>query len=86
MSMSEKTNLQMGHVTPAEWRPTAEAAFNAIEAQRLRAEAWKAMAERLYKSALCDCTESNTVCDRCQRTIQVYANLLSDDKNAKRDA
>lgn len=45
--MSDKPNLQIGHVTPAEWRPKAEDAFRAVEEQRQRAEAWKEMAHRL---------------------------------------
>jgi len=90
--MTDKPNLQMGSamVYPKEQSgiyppPPTDIALTAMltKLQQDR-DAWKAMAGRLYKSAICDCTEgTSTVCARCLNTIQAYTNLQSSDEKSR---
>jgi len=79
--MSEKKKPKTGSVTDYPVRLAfCPADFHE---EKRRAEAWKAMAERLYKAALCDCCEhGGTACHRCLSTIQAYTNLEAKEKGA----
>lgn len=87
--MSDKNELQIRNfatTNSAAMQACQYVLFTDYETQRLRADAWKEIAERLYKSAMCDCCDDGGLgCDRCLQTVQAYTKLKAFDDLKRRE-